>query len=127
MKLIIDIPEHFYKVCKADEDAIEIRLAVKNGIPLDSCEDCISRESILNAITEIDDYCNMDIYTNEVRELVNELPSVQPIRPKGVWRFNNDGSYTCSKCKYLVFYSGDMSNYCPDCGADLRGDNNAKA
>lgn len=43
MKLIIDIPEHFYEVCKADEDAIEIRLAVKNGIPLDTvlrCRDC---------------------------------------------------------------------------------------
>ena len=36
MKLIIDIPKCFYERCKADEDAVEIRLAVKNGIPLDS-------------------------------------------------------------------------------------------
>ena len=35
MKLIIDIPEVFYEYCKAQEDAIEIQLAVKNGIPLD--------------------------------------------------------------------------------------------
>lgn len=35
MKLIIDIPEVFYEYCKAQEDAIEIQLAVKNGTPLD--------------------------------------------------------------------------------------------
>ena len=34
MKLIIDIPEVFYEYCKAQEDAIEIQLAVKNGTPL---------------------------------------------------------------------------------------------
>lgn len=36
VKLIIEIPKVFYERCKADEDAVEIRLAVKNGIPLDS-------------------------------------------------------------------------------------------
>ena len=39
-------------------------------------EDCVSRKAMLNAITEIDNNVNMDIYTNEVREIVKELPPV---------------------------------------------------
>lgn len=34
MQIVIDIPEVFYEYCKAQKDAIEIQLAVKNGIPL---------------------------------------------------------------------------------------------
>ena len=34
MQIIIDIPECYYEYCKAQEDAVEIQLAVKNGIPL---------------------------------------------------------------------------------------------
>ena len=41
-------------------------------------EDCVSRKAMLNAITEIDNNVNMDIYTNEVREIVKELPPVTP-------------------------------------------------
>ncbi len=43
-----------------------------------SCEDCVSRKAMLDAITEIDNNINMDIYTNEVREIIRELPSVTP-------------------------------------------------
>ena len=42
------------------------------------CEDAVSRKAMLDAITEIDDNINMDIYTNEVREIIDELPSVTP-------------------------------------------------
>ena len=34
MQIVIDIPECFYEYCKAQEDATEIQLAVKNGVPL---------------------------------------------------------------------------------------------
>ena len=34
IELVIKIPEVFYGYCKAQKDAIEIQLAVKNGIPL---------------------------------------------------------------------------------------------
>jgi len=35
IELVIKIPEIFYSFCKAQDDATEIQLAVKNGIPLD--------------------------------------------------------------------------------------------
>ena len=40
--------------------------------------DLISRQAAIDAITAIDDGFNCDIYTNEVREILSELPSVQP-------------------------------------------------
>ena len=34
MQIVIDIPEVFYEYCKAQKDAAEIQLAIKNGTPL---------------------------------------------------------------------------------------------
>ena len=50
-------------------------------------DDCVSRKAMLNAITEIDNNVNMDIYTNEVREIVKELSAVTPTHG------------TCKDCK----------------------------
>lgn len=41
-------------------------------------EDCVSKKAMLDAITQIDGNINMDIYTNEVREIVKDLPPVTP-------------------------------------------------
>lgn len=34
IELVIKIPKEFYEYCKAQEDAIEMQLAVKDGTPL---------------------------------------------------------------------------------------------
>ena len=67
MKLIIDIPECFYKCCKEDEDAIEIRLAVKNGIPLPEGHGRLIDADVLVDGME-DDY--------EFCEVVNATPTI---------------------------------------------------
>ena len=67
MKLIIDIPECFYKRCKEDEDAIEIRLAVKNGIPLPKEHGRLIDADVLVDGME-DDY--------EFCEVVNATPTI---------------------------------------------------
>lgn len=59
---------------KADYTEIAIKALEK-----EPCEDCVSRKEVLDAITEIDDNTNMDIYTNEVREIINALPPVTPV------------------------------------------------
>lgn len=51
-------------------------------------DDCVSRQAMLDAITEIDGNINMDIYTDEVREIVKELPPVTPTHG------------TCKDCKH---------------------------
>lgn len=53
MKLMIDIPEVFYEYCKAQEDAIEIQLAVKNGIPLDKIKKQINEQSTMHMDGEL--------------------------------------------------------------------------
>ena len=48
----------------------------------------------------------------------------------GDWQFETDGrgncwyEYKCSECGYIK--RGGKSNYCPNCGADMRGINNVK-
>ena len=47
-------------------------------IQQNTSDDCVSRKAMLDAITEIDDNINMDIYTNEVRDIIRELQPVTP-------------------------------------------------
>lgn len=48
MQIVIEIPEAFYKHCKSQEDATEIQLAVKNGVPLPKGHgDLIDRNDLL--------------------------------------------------------------------------------
>ena len=63
-------------------------------------EGCVSREAMLNAITEIDNNVNMDIYTNEVREIVNELPPVIPTHG------------TCKDCKHYCMDEDGYGYHC---------------
>ena len=39
-------------------------------------DELISKKALLQAITDIDDGYNMDIYTNEIREIIEELPTI---------------------------------------------------
>lgn len=85
--------------------------------------DCISREQ---AIEEADKLCLETCYDNEkVTDMLNELPSATPIRPKGHWREVDINQYACSKCsRCLTIDPLDNSisemNTCPFCSADMR-------
>ena len=38
----------------------------------------------------------------------------------GKWKISSDGYYYyCSECQYVP--NGGLTNFCPDCGADMRG------
>lgn len=51
--------------------------------------------------------------------VIDEQPSAQPERKKGEWMF--DGFTKCSECGYRPRISSGW-NYCPNCGADMRGE-----
>ena len=68
---------------------------------------------------------------------IKELPSAQPERKRGRWIYGEDNPGTgrdgwfCSECEHFEMwdYSVDMKsaelnlpNYCPNCGADMRGE-----
>ena len=64
--------------------------------------------------------------------VLKEQPTIEPERKKGKWLPDNnnyyDERYVCSECK--VSYKVDTCmghpswDFCPNCGADMRGDSN---
>ena len=62
---------------------------------------------------------------NKVIETISELEP-EP-RKKGKWKLRTDERfdidyYKCSECGYEPYRKMDISNFCPNCGADMRED-----
>ena len=111
--------------------------------------DLISREALKKAIEEYK-YCGfydklIEVIDNaptvEINEITQDLIDkvnvnvglAQPIkdeRPQGEWIDNKVAFYhVCSECGacvtevlYKIFLCEGELNYCPNCGADMRGD-----
>ena len=102
--------------------------------------DYISKEEALSILKKMaDDDWNMCTGTTwamgyeSAADLIEDIPSadVQPVR-HGRWIALDDDypeDYECDRCGYIseaTFgpggISGNMHNYCPNCGADMRGD-----
>ena len=71
------------------------------------------------------DYKQLAKWLKELKE--RRTADVQPVK-RGRWVFteklilgNPYGSYKCSECMYHVPHE---DNYCPNCGADMRGEDN---
>lgn len=63
-------------------------------------------------------------FQKKLIERMNAVPSAQPVRKTGQWIKRKKGAlgYNCSCCG-----KSDISNhfdYCPNCGADMRGGDN---
>lgn len=108
-----------------------------------SC-DCISRQEAIDAVYEAFCYaycdnCEKDMnedlcgdchrkYQNwaaskkAVESAINSVPFAQPERKKGKWLeldFTEAWEYKCDQCGRLSDFE---ENYCPNCGADMRGE-----
>ena len=101
------------------------------------CEDAISRQTTINYLCK--NMCWYDIDGNmadddeqekAITDLINGIPPVQPIRPKGRWIGSAMlGTLRCSRCYGDCPMNGDFYNktdFFPDCGADMRGEENGK-
>lgn len=127
------------------EDALKMAIKALEQQP---SEDTVSRTEAIDKLTK---FYNMVLDDNgtklNIRDIVGTLerlpsvtpsynsvktelkPSVTPERPKGKWievfvETPNDPysygfkSHKCSKCEYSPL---QISNYCPNCGADMSG------
>lgn len=81
----------------------------------------------------------LEAYRRAVYEEIEAAPTIDPeeLRPKGEWEVANDGTHFCSRCGYDAPFTWDdidrhfinsaddvpdrPTNYCPNCGADMRG------
>lgn len=87
--------------------------------------DLISRCELFNRLATIQADTPNEM-KGKIYEVIQEAPTID--RPKGEWieRQNRDGSlyHQCSECNYYDDERDDLSgyNFCPDCGADMRGD-----
>ena len=97
--------------------------------------DLISRQAAIDALDEIESEV-ADGYGYQYekwRKYFCGLPPAQPERPKGKWNtyYHSDTefTYSCNSCGYSAPYQvlgGEVVqkkwNFCPNCGADMRGD-----
>lgn len=76
----------------------------------------------------IDDFfegiCVYDVSPNEAIEdfqnIVNNIETIES-RPKGKWIYTH-GDYFKVRCGVCGFENQCEDNFCPKCGADMRGD-----
>lgn len=74
---------------------------------------CEAKDEVIKARAES---CMASLIEMKLR--IEKLPSAQPERKTGKWIDDN-----CSVCGFYVHH-GDARNFCPNCGADMRGDEN---
>lgn len=79
-------------------------------------EDLISRQSVLDIFGDVHP---MDYNAMAYLKQIKELPSVQLIRPKGKWIYQEGHfpvMWKCSECRMMW---GLHTDYCPVCGAKM--------
>ena len=88
--------------------------------------DLISRQAVDDAIYDYSRSC--DVNYAQIMEYIDKLPSVEN---KGEWLLygyvstkqieNCTERYCCSKCHNIISRDFRYFNFCPNCGADMRG------
>lgn len=93
------------------------------------CEDCISRQSLLNRLNNFNKWCKDGRLQGSlfVIDVIKDMPPVTPQPKTGHWidcdvsdDYSADG-YDCSVCGVNVEYA---TSYCPICGAKMEKNEN---
>lgn len=106
-------------------------------------DDTISRQAVIEILATMQGLCTSKaalVQNSKIWQQVKDLPSAGPMRKKGKWikMSDADGIYwACNECgedipriahfdpQFDLFpriKSIDKTNFCPNCGADMRGD-----
>ena len=99
--------------------------------------DLVSKEAVMLALIEKGQSSRRykigkiwELNCDEIREAIATVPSAEPERKKGKWIPQNlnktnglvsTAVYYYPKCS-VCGLSADYANYCPHCGADMRGE-----
>jgi hypothetical protein len=96
MKLVIDIPEAVYKCVMDGTYCGTLYEELKNGVPVDTSGDYISRQAAYDEIIWNSD--NGVIDAKVAIEALRKLPSVEPERKTGKWIYTENHCWICSEC-----------------------------
>lgn len=83
--------------------------------------DLISRQAAIDALDRAEALTRAFGYHNVI-DTIRELPSAEQ---KGEWIGKPIGGFAtvrCSQCKEVYRENTGRWNFCPNCGADMRGD-----
>ena len=99
--------------------------------------DLISRQAAIEAVSE--SLRNIfEEHDDVARKIINKVPSAEPVQKRGRWERHNtyrgddtsgyiDPDWRCSACGKQAnvneWFMYDLTDFCPNCGADMREDN----
>ena len=92
-------------------------------------DDLISRQAAEMALIEKEQHSRRykwgeiwELNGLEIREILDNLPSVQPKEKTGKW-LHDQGKYKnrwiCTECSYRWYFPKEEAKYCPNCGAKM--------
>ena len=98
-------------------------------------EDAISRDTAIKYLCTNMNWYDEDGYEAEydekvsaITDLINSVPSITTVRPKGKWlgeKARRCMNLECSVCNQMIYGVLSPYNFCPNCGADMREVENA--
>lgn len=124
-------------------------VVISKWLEQDPCEDCISRQAVLEIFGYVMDYWRehaIDVEPHEIKDALieqyeftaKELSKLPPVTPKpkiGHWIVNEWGNISCSECGctalYDKVYPGESvfgqairvkSTFCPTCGIRMQAE-----
>ena len=120
---------------QGDEELTTAHLMAIKALEQGPCEDCVSRQAMLDLAETIqtDDFSGNEILDVVEVNDIKDLPPVIPTRKKGKWIFTktifDKHGYTveCSSC-YKKWKTYDEirwrkeNKYCPNCGAEMESE-----
>ena len=95
-------------------------------------DDTISRQQAIDGMCELSKQCRFDLGVSKVEaynavEMLRKLPPIQPKRGKWIKTARWGRVYYCNQCRNYLDFDGvnagrGSTNFCPNCGADMRGE-----
>ena len=90
-------------------------------------DDTISREQAIKATWQDTGYTDPFNVMTAIRDRIQQLPPIQPKRGKWIKTARWGRVYYCDQCRNYLDFDGvnagrGSTNFCPNCGADMRGD-----
>lgn len=84
--------------------------------------DCVSRQAVL---MEVDKYlCGVPFEEKGIDKVIKELPPVTPAEKVGHWIDHQEDRWIYAKCSECETIHDSRTNYCPNCGAKMGGEQN---